>query len=110
MKKFFVLLMVAAMSIACASVEDKAKDYAKQAEDLATEMAEAQKAGDEKKIEEINKKIEDLTKEQAEWFAGLSEEDKAKALKAIGQEVVEDATKAAGAAAEAAADAAAAML
>ena len=110
MKKFFVLLMVAAMSIACASVEDKAKDYAKQAEELTTELAEAEKAGDAKKIEEINKKIEDLTKEQAEWFAGLSKEDQAKALKAVGQEVVEAATEAATDAANAAADAAAAML
>ena len=103
-------MMVAAMSIACASVEDKAKDYAEQQAKLATELAEAEKAGDAKKIEEITKKAEELTKEQAEWFAGLSEEDKAKALKAIGQEVVEAATEAATDAANAAADAAAAML
>ena len=107
MKKFFVLLMVAAMSIACASVEDKAKDYAKQSEELGKELAAAMEANDQKKVDEINKKIEELTKEQAEWFAGLSEEDKAKALKAIGQEVVEAATDAA---ADADADAAAALL
>ena len=83
-------MMVAAMSIACASVEDKAKDYAKQSEELAKEIEAAVKDGDEKKIAELEKKAEDLAKEQADWFNGLSKEDQAKALKAIGQEVAED--------------------
>ena len=95
MKKFFVLMMVAAMSIACGgnnaekkegevklTVEQQAKDYLKQAEDLAPEMIKAVEAGDEKKLMELEKKAEALEKEMKEWYDGLSEEDKAKAEKA----------------------------
>ena len=107
MKKFFVLMMVAAMSIACGgnnaekkegevklTVEQQAKDYLKQAEDLQKQLEKAWEADDEKKLMELEKKAEKLAEEQADWFYGLSKEDQAKALKAIGQEVAEAATDA----------------
>ena len=78
MKKFFVLMMVAAMSIACASVEDKAKDYQKQAADLATEITKAAAAGETEKVEELTKKSEELAKEMTDWYNSLSDEDKKK--------------------------------
>ena len=95
MKKFFVLMMVAAMSIACGgnnaekkegevklTVEQQAKDYLKQMEDLEKQAMKAFEAGDEKKFEELAKKAEKLEKEMEEWFESLSEEDKAKVMEA----------------------------
>ena len=91
MKKFFVLMMVAAMSIACGgnnaekkegevklTVEQQAKDYEKQLKKLTTEMVEAMMAGDEKKAEKLQKKAVKLEKEMVDWYDSLSEEDKAK--------------------------------
>ena len=91
MKKFFVLMMVAAMSIACGgnnaekkegevklTVEQQAKDYEKQLKKLTTEMVEAMMAGDEKKAEKLHKKAVKLEKEMVDWYDSLSEEDKAK--------------------------------
>ena len=90
MKKFFVLMMVAAMSIACASVEEQAKE---KQEAILKAIAEG-------KTEEAEK----LTKEYDEWYKGLSDEDKKavdKAAEAAAEKAVEAAGAAAGAAAEA---------
>lgn len=64
MKKILVIAAMLAMFVACKSVEEKAKDYAK-------DMAEAIADGDLKKAEEI-------AKEAGEWYDSLSDEDKAK--------------------------------
>ena len=66
-------MMVAAMSIACGgnnaekkegevklTVEQQAKDYLKQMEDLEKQAMKAFEAGDEKKFEELAKKAEKL--------------------------------------------------
>ena len=58
------------------TVEQQAKDYKKQFDDLVAEYEKAAEAGDAKKMAEIDKKADELAKEQAEWFAGLSKEDK----------------------------------
>ena len=104
MKKFFVLMMVAAMSIACASVEDKAKDYAEQQAKLAADILAAEMAGDEKKADELAKELDKVEAEAAEWYKGLSEEDKKvadeAAAKVIGEAVGAAAAGAAAAAAE----------
>ena len=86
MKKFFVLMMVAAMSIACGSVVDKAKDYDKQIEELTKQYEAALEANDEKKADEIEKELEKLEKEMEEWMNSLSEEEKAEILKAALEE------------------------
>ena len=96
MKKFFVLMMVAAMSIACGgnnaekkegevklTVEQQAKDYEKQMEDLEKQAMKAMEAGDEKKFEELAKKAEKLENEMEKWFESLSEEDQEKVVKAM---------------------------
>ena len=96
MKKFFVLMMVAAMSIACGgnnaekkegevklTVEQQAKDYEKQMEDLEKQAMKAIEAGDEKKFEELEKKAEKLMNEMEKWYESLSEEDQAKLAEAM---------------------------
>ena len=65
MKKYLLLFAVAVMSIACASVEDKAK------EKLDKIFAELDKGN----LGEANR----LTNEYNIWYAGLDAEDQAKA-------------------------------
>ena len=89
-------MMVAAMSIACGgnnaekkegevklTVEQQAKDYEKQMEDLEKQIEAAAEAGDFEKAEKLAKEMDKLAKEMDEWFNGLSEEDKAKLMKAM---------------------------
>ena len=64
MKKILVIAAMLAMFVACKSVEEKAKDYAK-------DIAEAMVDGDLEKAEEIAKEAE-------EWYNSLDAEDKAK--------------------------------
>ena len=71
-------MMVAAMSIACGSVEDKAKEFEQKANDLQTEIQKATEAGDMDKVAELTKEAAELAKEYDEWYKGLSEEDKKK--------------------------------
>ena len=98
MKKFFVLMMVAAMSIACGgnnaekkegevklTVEQQVKDYLKQQEALAKQAEKAWEADDEKKLMELEKKADKLMDEMEEWYESLSEEDKVKAEKAMAE-------------------------
>ena len=61
-----------------ASVEDQAKDYQKQAEDLDVEFTKAFEAGDGKKIDELEKKADKFFEEIEKWYNSLSEEDKKK--------------------------------
>ena len=97
MKKFFVLMMVAAMSIACGgnnaekkegevklTVEQQVKDYEKQIEELTKQYEAAVEAGDFEKIEKLEKKVAELAEEADKWYEGLSKEDKAKADEAMG--------------------------
>ena len=67
-----------------ASVEEQAKKYAERAEKLEKEIFAAYEAWDDKKAEELEIEFVKLTKEYEEWYNGLSEEDKAKAEKAMG--------------------------
>ena len=96
MKKYLLLFAVAVMSIACGgnnaekkegevklTVEQQAKDYQKQTEDLLKQTMKAIEAGDEKKVDKLMFEGEKLTKEYEEWYKGLSEEDKAKADEAM---------------------------
>lgn len=72
MKKVFLTLaaVVAMISfVACKSVEEKAKDYAK-------EIEAAYAAEDYEKAEKIEKEAE-------EWVKGLDSEDQMKVLKAM---------------------------
>ena len=96
MKKYLLLFAVAVMSIACGgnnaekkegevklTVEQQAKDYEKQMEDLEKQAMKAMEAGDEKKFEELAKKAEKLENEMEKWFESLSEEDQEKVVKAM---------------------------
>ena len=69
MKKYLLLFAVAVMSIACASVEDKAVDKCK-------EILKAYDAGNYDKADK-------LSTEFHEWYSDLDAEDQAKADRAL---------------------------
>ena len=65
------------------TVEQQAKDYLKQMEELTKQYEAALEADDEKKLMELEKKAVKLEKEMVEWYESLSEEDQMIADKVV---------------------------